>query len=114
LQGNQVAPYAGGPRHDLNHSDPACLHGQDRPVRFFFESGNKPCFSKPERRGIYDWVMDYGVERILIDNEAVPGKLRRELGPGDCRGIWRSIQSLSGTENAKEKNITETGEERVG
>jgi transposase InsO family protein len=60
---DQVAPYAEAAVHDLNHRIRPCLHGRTS-CQVFFESGNKPVFTKPERRGIYDWVMER-VERIL-------------------------------------------------
>jgi len=49
--------------NDLNHRIRPCPNGKTS-CQAFFESGNRPTFTKPERRGIYDWVMER-VERIL-------------------------------------------------
>ena len=60
---DQVAPYAEAAVHDLNHRIRPCLQGKTS-CQVFFESGSRPVFTKPERRGIYEWVMER-MERIL-------------------------------------------------
>ena len=60
---DHIAAYAEAVAHDLNHQIRPCLNGKTS-CQVFFESGNRPTFTKRERRGIYDWVMER-VERIL-------------------------------------------------
>jgi hypothetical protein len=60
---DHVAAYAEAVVHDLNHRMRLCLNGRTS-CQVFFESGNRPAFTKRERREIYDWVMER-VERIL-------------------------------------------------
>jgi hypothetical protein len=62
--GNHVAAYAEAAINDLNHRIRPCLNGRTS-CQVFFGSTNKPIFTKRERRGIYDWVMER-VERILL------------------------------------------------
>jgi hypothetical protein len=62
--GNHVTAYAEAAVNDLNHRIRPCLNGKTS-CQAFFESGNRPTFTKRERRGIYDWVMER-VERILL------------------------------------------------
>jgi hypothetical protein len=59
-----VAAYAEAAVHDLNHRIRPCLNGKTS-CQVFFASADKPVFTKRERRGIYDWVMER-VERILL------------------------------------------------
>ncbi len=61
--GDHVTAYAEAVVNDLNHRIRPCLNGKTS-CQVFFESGNRPTFTKRERRGIYDWVMER-VERIL-------------------------------------------------
>jgi len=61
--GDHISVYAEAAVNDLNHRLRPCLNGKTS-CRVFFESGNKPTFTKRERREIYDWVMER-VERIL-------------------------------------------------
>src|SRR4030042_4694176 len=61
--GDHITAYAEAVVNDLNHRVRPCLHGKTS-CQAFFESGNRPTFTKRERRGIYDWVMER-VERIL-------------------------------------------------
>ena len=49
--------------NDLTHRIRPCLNGRTS-CQAFFVSTDKPVFTKWERRGIYDWVMER-VERIL-------------------------------------------------
>jgi hypothetical protein len=58
-----LSAYAEAVVHDLNHRIRPCLHGRTS-CQVFFGSTDKPVFTKRERRGIYDWVMER-VERIL-------------------------------------------------
>ena len=61
--GDHITAYAEAVVNDLNHRIRPCLNGRTS-CQVFFESGNRPTFTKRERRGIYDWVMER-VERIL-------------------------------------------------
>jgi hypothetical protein len=61
--GGHVAVYTEAVVHDLNHRIRPCLNGRTS-CKVFFASADKPVFTKRERRGIYDWVMER-VERIL-------------------------------------------------
>jgi hypothetical protein len=61
--GDHITAYAEAVVNDLNHRIRPCLNGKTS-CQTFFESGNRPTFTKRERRGIYDWVMER-VERIL-------------------------------------------------
>jgi hypothetical protein len=61
--GDHITAYAEAVVNDLNHRIRLCLNGKTS-CQAFFESGNRPTFTKRERREIYDWVMER-VERIL-------------------------------------------------
>jgi len=58
-----MALYAEVAAHDLNHRLRPCLQGKTS-CQAFFSSGEKPVFSKLERREIYDILLER-VERIL-------------------------------------------------
>ena len=58
-----IAVYAEVAAHDLNHRLRPCLQGKTS-CQAFFSSGEKPVFSKLERREIYDILLER-VERIL-------------------------------------------------
>jgi len=58
------AVYAEVAAHDLNHRLRPCLRGRTS-CQAFFASGEKPIFSKWERREIYD-ILRERVERILV------------------------------------------------
>ena len=60
---DHLAAYAEAAVNDLNHLIRPCLNGRTS-CEAFFVSADKPVFTKRERRGIYDWVMER-VERIL-------------------------------------------------
>ena len=60
---DHIAAYAEAAVNDLNHRTRPCLNGKTS-CQAFFESGNRPAFTKRKRREIYDWVMER-VERIL-------------------------------------------------
>ena len=60
---NHLTAYAEAVVNDLNHRMRPCLNGKTS-CQVFFELGNRPTFTKRERREIYDWVMER-VERIL-------------------------------------------------
>jgi hypothetical protein len=60
---DHLAAYAEAAVNDLNHRIRPCLSGKTS-CQMFFGSADKPVFTKRERRGIYDWVMER-VERIL-------------------------------------------------
>jgi hypothetical protein len=62
--GDHITAYAEAAVHDLNHRPRACLKGRTS-CQVFFESGNKPVFTKRERREIYESVMETA-ERILL------------------------------------------------
>jgi hypothetical protein len=61
---DHIAVYAEAAVNDLNHRIRPCLNGKTS-CQAFFESGNRPVFTKRERREIYDWVIER-VERILL------------------------------------------------
>jgi hypothetical protein len=61
--GDHLTAYAEAVVNDLNHRIRPCLNGKTS-CQVFFECGSRPTFTKRERRGIYDWVMER-VERIL-------------------------------------------------
>ncbi len=61
--GDHINAYAEPVVNDLNHRIRPCLNGKTS-CQVFFESGNRPTFTKRERRSIYDWVMER-VEKIL-------------------------------------------------
>jgi hypothetical protein len=61
---DHISAYAEAVVHDLNHRMRPCLNGKTS-CQVFFASADKPVFTKRERRGIYDWVMER-VERILL------------------------------------------------
>jgi hypothetical protein len=58
------AVYAEVAAHDLNHRLRPCLQGKTS-CQAFFSSGEKPIFSKWQRREIYD-ILSERVERILV------------------------------------------------
>ncbi len=60
---DSIAAYAEVAAHDLNHRLRPCLRGKTS-CQVFFSLGEKPVFSKLERREIYDILMER-VERIL-------------------------------------------------
>jgi hypothetical protein len=60
---NHIAAYAEAGVSDLNHRIRPCLKGRTS-CQVFFESSNRPTFTKRERREIYDSIMEK-VERIL-------------------------------------------------
>ncbi len=60
---NSTAVYAEVAAHDLNHRLRPCLRGKTS-CQLFFSLGEKPVFSKLERKEIYDILMER-VERIL-------------------------------------------------
>ncbi len=62
--GDHITAYAETVVNDLNHRIRPCLKGKTS-CQVFFDSSNRPTFTKRERRGIYDWVMER-VERILL------------------------------------------------
>jgi transposase InsO family protein len=61
----QIEPYAEAAIHDLNHRLRGCLGGKTS-CQVFFHSGNKPSFTKRERRDIYGCLMEK-VEKILAE-----------------------------------------------
>ena len=61
--GDHIGAYAEAVVNDLNHRIRPCLNGKTS-CQVFFESGNRPTFTKRERRAIYDSVLER-VERIL-------------------------------------------------
>jgi hypothetical protein len=63
LENRSIAVYAEVAAHDLNHRLRPCLNGKTS-CQVFFSSGERPVFSKLERREIYDILLER-VERIL-------------------------------------------------
>ncbi len=61
--GDHITVYAEAVVNDLNHRYRPCLNGRTS-CQLFFESANKPTFSKRERREIYDIILGKA-ERIL-------------------------------------------------
>ena len=59
-----IAVYAEVAAHDLNHRLRPCLNGKTS-CQVFFSPGERPVFSKLERREIYD-ILRERVERILV------------------------------------------------
>ena len=64
LENYPMAVYAEVAAHDLNHRLRPCLNGKTS-CRVFFSPGERPVFSKLERRKIYDILLER-VERILV------------------------------------------------
>jgi transposase InsO family protein len=75
----QIEPYAEAAVHDLNHRLRDCLGGRNS-CQVFFHSGNKPTFTKRERRDIYDGLMEK-VERILTE--------MNQFGQAAKESAWR-------------------------
>jgi len=75
----QIEPYAEAAVHDLNHRLRDCLAGRNS-CQVFFHSGNKPTFTKRERRDIYDGLMEK-VERILTE--------MNQFGQAAKESAWR-------------------------
>jgi hypothetical protein len=63
-ENHSVAVYAEVAAHDLNHRLRPCLNGKTS-CQVFFSPGERPVFSKLERRKIYDILLER-VERILV------------------------------------------------
>jgi len=74
--GDHITAYAEAVVNDLNHRIRPCLNGKTS-CQAFFESGNRPAFTKRERREIYDSIMEK-VERILSPMKQ-PTQTIREL-----------------------------------
>jgi hypothetical protein len=72
---DHLSAYAEAAVNDLNHRHRPCLNGRTS-CEAFFVSAEKPAFTKRQRRGIYDWVMER-VERILSTMNQ-PGQAERE------------------------------------
>jgi hypothetical protein len=60
---DHLSAYAEAAVNDLNHRHRPCLNGRTS-CQVFFESANRPAFTKRQRREIYDSIMEK-VERIL-------------------------------------------------
>jgi len=60
---DHLSAYAEAAVNDLNHRHRPCLNGRTS-CQVFFESANKPAFTKRQRREIYDSIMGK-MERIL-------------------------------------------------
>ena len=61
--GEHITTYVEAVVNDLNHQIRPCLKGKTS-CQAFFDSGNRPAFTKRKRREIYDWVKER-VEGIL-------------------------------------------------
>ncbi len=77
--GGHIIAYAEAVVNDLNHQIRPCLNGKTS-CEAFFVSADKPLFTRRERRGIYDWVMER-VERIL--------SAMRQSGQAVRESAWR-------------------------
>jgi hypothetical protein len=75
ISGDHISTYAEAVVNDLNHRHRPCLNGRTS-CQLFFESANKPTFSKRERREIYDIIMEK-TERIL-SAMSLSGKAERQ------------------------------------
>jgi hypothetical protein len=64
LENHSMVVYAEVAAHDLNHRLRPCLNGKNS-CQVFFSPGERPVFSKWERREIYDILLER-VERILV------------------------------------------------
>jgi hypothetical protein len=73
---DHLSAYAEAAANDLNHRIRPCLNGRTS-CQVFFQSANKPVFTKRERREIYDSIMEK-VERILSAMKQ-PAQTIREL-----------------------------------
>ena len=80
-----IAVYAEVAAHDLNHRLRPCLQGRTS-CQAFFSSGEKPVFSKLERREIYDILLER-VERIL-GSMSERGKAARESAWRIAAEFW--------------------------
>ena len=78
---DSIAVYAEVAAHDLNHRLRPCLHGKTS-CQVFFSLGERPVFSKLERREIYDILMGR-VERIL-------GSMN-QFGKSTRESAWRIV-----------------------
>ena len=76
---DHIAAYAEAAVHDLNHRLRPCLKGRTS-CQAFFESANKPIFTKRERREIFDYVMGR-TERIL--------SAMNQSGQAERESAWR-------------------------
>ena len=65
--------------HDLNHRLRDCLGGRNS-CQVFFHSGNKPTFTKREKRNIYEGLMEK-VERVLTE--------MNQFGQAAKESAWR-------------------------
>jgi hypothetical protein len=73
--GDHITAYAEAAINDLNHRHRPCLNGKTS-CQLFFDSANKPTFSRHQRREIYDIIMEK-TERILSAMNR-SGKAERE------------------------------------
>ena len=73
---DHLSAYAEAAANDLNHRIRPCLNGRTS-CQVFFQSANKPIFTKRERREIYDSIMEK-MERILSAMNQ-PAQTIREL-----------------------------------
>lgn len=73
--GDHITAYAEAAVNDLNHRHRPCLNGRTS-CQLFFESANKPAFSKRERREIYDRIMKMSESILSAINRS--GKEERE------------------------------------
>jgi hypothetical protein len=76
---DHIGAYAEAAVHDLNHRPRPCLNGRTS-CQAFFESANKPVFTKRQRREIYDCVMEK-MERIV--------SAMNQSGQGVRESAWR-------------------------
>jgi len=84
-ENHSTAVYAEVAAHDLNHRLRPCLRGKTS-CQVFFSLGEKPVFSKLERREIYDILVER-VERILASMNQF-GKSAREAAWRIAAEFW--------------------------
>jgi len=77
--GEHITTYAEAVVNDLNHQIRPCLNGKTS-CQAFFESGNRPAFTKRKRRETYDGMLER-VERIL--------SAMSQSGPAVRESAWR-------------------------
>jgi len=85
LENHSMAVYAEVAAHDLNHRLRPCLNGKTS-CQVFFSPGERPVFSKLERREIYDILLKR-VERILASMNQF-GKSAREAAWRIAAEFW--------------------------
>lgn len=89
--GDHISTYAEAAANDLNHRHRPGLNGKTS-CQLFFDSANKPTFSRRERREIYDIIKGEG-RKDSIGNESV-WKSGKRIGLENCGRILAQSQGL--------------------